>query len=256
MLGAIAGDIIGSTYEFKNYKVVRTELFNPRAHFTDDTVLTIAIGDSILNNKDFAKTLKDYGRKYPFAGYGPGFSLWLISGRLTPYKSFGNGSAMRVSPIGFAFDSEAQVLEMAKRSAEVTHNHPAGIMGAQAIAIAIFFARADWSKESIKKYIEEKFSYKLGKKFSKFSRFFNFSTTCQGTVPLAIVAFLESNNYEDAIRRALMFGGDSDTIACMTGGVAQAYYKDIPRYIIEKTRQLLPPEFLSIVDSFNQKYNL
>ncbi len=256
MLGAIAGDIVGSAYEFKIYRSIKTELFSRGAHFSDDTVLTIAVADCILNNKDFAKTLKQYGRKYPLAGYGAGFSLWLMSGTLKPYNSFGNGSAMRVSPVGFAFDSEEKVLDMAKRSAEVTHNHPEGIKGAQAIAIAIFLARKGRDKETIRKYIEEKFSYKLDKKFNKFQRFCNFSAACQATVPLAIIAFLDSINYEDAIRNALKFGGDSDTIACMAGGIAQAYYKDIPPHIVEKTRQLLPCDFLKIIDNFNQKYRL
>ncbi len=256
MLGAIAGDIIGSAYEFNPFPNAKSELFRRGANFTDDTDLTIAVADCILNNRDFAQTLKQYGRKYPLAGYGAGFSLWLMSGSLKPYNSFGNGSAMRVSPVGFAFDSEEDVLDVAKKSAEVTHNHPEGIKGAQAIAMAIFLARKYQDKEVIKKYTEEKFSYKLNNKFNILNRLCNFDSTCKGTVPLAITAFLESNSYEDTIGKALMFGGDTDTICALAGGIAQAYYKNIPDYIVEKTRQVLLQEFLEIIDNFSQRYRL
>ncbi len=254
MIGAIAGDIIGSVYEWNNVKYEDFELFKPHSRFTDDTVLTVAVADCILKGKDYALTLKEYGKKYPRAGYGERFNSWLNSDRMQPYNSFGNGSAMRVSPVGFAFNSLEEVLKEAKKSAEVTHNHPEGIKGAQVAAAAIFLAREDAGKEKIKEYITAYFGYNLEQTLQEIRPNYRFDVTCQGSVPQAITAFLESEDYEDAIRKAVSIGGDSDTIACITGGIAQAYYKIIPEYLIEKTRELLTPELLEIVDLFNDIY--
>jgi ADP-ribosylglycohydrolase len=253
MIGAIAGDIIGSAYEYCPVRSMDFELFTSRSKFTDDTVLTVAIADSILNKKDYALTVKEYGRRYPSAGYGKMFRSWLFSDRLEPYNSFGNGSAMRVSPIGFACNSIDKVLSEAKRSAEITHNHPEGIKGAQATAAAVFLARQGKDKPSIKTYIEDKFSYDLSRSLSDIKQTYDFDETCQGTVPQAIIAFLESNDYEDAIRKAVFLGGDSDTLACITGGIAQAYYKDIPDFIISNVRDRLPDDLLDVVCLFNDK---
>lgn len=254
MIGAIAGDIIGSAYEWHNIKSKEFELFSPRSKFTDDTVLTVAVADCILNNKDYAKTLKEYGRRYPHADYGGNFNNWLHSDDLGPYNSFGNGSAMRVSPVGFAFDTLEEVLSEAKRSAEVTHDHPEGIKGAQATAAAIFLARTCKDKKEIRDYIESTFKYDLSPALAEIRPGYRFDETCQGSVPQAIIAFLESENYEDAIRNAVSIGGDSDTIACITGGIAQAFYKTISYDIIKTVRSSLDIRLLNIVDLFRKRF--
>jgi ADP-ribosylglycohydrolase len=254
MIGAIAGDIIGSVYEFDNIRHTDFNLFGPQSMITDDTVLTVAIADSIVTGKSYAKSIKEYGRKYPDAGYGALFSYWLKLEASDPYNSFGNGSAMRVSPVGFAFSTLEQVLEEAKKSAEVTHNHSEGIKGAQAVAAAIFLAKNAESKINIKRFIEHNFSYDLNQDLDSIRQNNVFNETCQVTVPQAIIAFLESIDYEDAIRKAVSIGGDSDTIACITGGIAQAHYKIISKDIIVNVRRLLPPELLRVVDLFQEKF--
>ena len=256
MIGAIAGDIIGSAYEWHYTKSPDFELFTPQSTFTDDTVLTIAVADCILNGKDYAVTLKEYGRRYPDAGYGGMFLNWLSSDSLAPYNSFGNGSAMRVSPVGFAFPSLDMVLREAEKSAAVTHNHPEGIRGAQAIAASIFLARSGESKGRIRSYIEESFGYNLQQTINEIRPTYQFDETCQGSVPQSIIAFLESDNYEDAVRKAISLGGDSYTLACMTGGIAQAYYGKIPDYIAQKVREILNPEMLEVIDLFNDKHRV
>lgn len=254
MLGAIAGDIIGSVFEFDNIKRMDFDLFSAWSHFTDDTVLTVAVADSILHDRDFTQTIREYGLKYPDAGYGSMFQQWLESDSSAPYHSFGNGSAMRVSPVGFAYDTLEMVMEQARRSAEVTHDHPEGIKGAQATALAIFWARTGRDKSYIKEQIENLFGYDLSPTLDEIRPGYGFDETCPGSVPQAITAFLESNDYEDAIRKAISIGGDSDTIACIAGGIAQAYYKYIPEYIITEVRARLYPDLLAIIDEFTAKY--
>lgn len=252
MIGAIAGDIIGSVYERKNVKRTDFTLFTPRSRFTDDTVLTIAVADSIMNGKDYALTIKEYGRKYPNVGYGGIFYQWLFSDKMAPYNSFGNGSAMRVSPVGFAFHTLPDVLEEAKKSACITHNHPEGIKGAQATAAAVFLAGKGASKDELKEYIAETFGYNMEQTLDEIRPQYSFDVTCQGSVPQAIIAFLESDDYEDAVRKAISLGGDSDTMACIAGGIAQAYYKKIPEFIIVETRKRLDGRMLQILDQFNE----
>jgi ADP-ribosylglycohydrolase len=254
VIGAIAGDIIGSVYEHYDVKSTEFELFDPNSTFTDDTVLTVAVADCILHSKDYALTLREYGRRYPNRGYGGSFHHWLRSDTMGPYGSFGNGSAMRVSPVGFALETLEGVLAEAKKSAEVTHSHPEGIKGAQAVAAAIFLGRTGISREEIRDYIKWRFGYNLDRKLDEIRPGYSFDVTCQGSVPEAIIAFLESTDYEDAVRKAISLGGDSDTIACITGGIAQAYYKCMPDYIVREVRQRLAPELLDIVDEFNKKF--
>lgn len=254
MIGAIAGDIIGSVYEGFPIKTTEFELFTSNSRFTDDTVLTVAVADCILNGKDYAKTFKEYGRLYPNAGYGGMFRHWLRSDGLGPYNSFGNGSAMRVNPVGFAFDTLEKVLSEAKRSAEVTHNHPEGIKGAQAVAGAIFLARNHETKEEIKKYIESRFGYDLSQTLEEIRPNYSFDETCQGSVPQAIISFLESGSYEDAIRKAISLGGDSDTLACMTGGIAEAFYGGVPEHIENKVMEILDDRLREITLKFRKKY--
>lgn len=254
MIGAIAGDIIGSVYERHNLRRTDFPLFDPWCRFTDDTVLTIAIADTILTGASYLDKLKEYYRYYPHAGYGGHFRKWAASDSMDPYYSMGNGSAMRVSPVGFAFNTLEEVLEQAKRSAEVTHNHPEGIKGAQAVASAVFLARTGKNKMEIKAHIERTFDYNLGEPLDEIREYYRFDETCPGSVPQAITAFLESNDYEDAIRKAISIGGDSDTIACMAGGIAQAFYGGVPQPIVEKVRTLLDRRLNRVVSEFMNQY--
>jgi ADP-ribosylglycohydrolase len=256
MLGAIAGDIIGSVYEANPIKSTEFPLFSRYSTFTDDTVLTVAVAHSILKKVDYAISLKKFGQKYPNAGYGGFFYNWLFSPEGKPYGSFGNGSAMRVSPIGFAFSSVEDVLDEAKKSAITTHNHHEGIKGAQATALAIFLARRGEDKERIKEEIKKRFSYNLDRTLDEIRPGYYFNVTCQGSVPESIIAFLEAEDFEDAVRKAISLGGDSDTMACIAGGIAQAFYKEIPEEIISNVRERLPEEFLLIIDRFDDKYGL
>jgi ADP-ribosyl-[dinitrogen reductase] hydrolase len=254
MIGAIAGDVIGSIFEHYAIKSTQFPLFSSYSRFTDDTVLTVAIADSILRKIDYAASLKTFGQKYPNVGYGGSFFRWICAGDSKPYNSWGNGSAMRVSPVGFAFSSVKDVLHEAKESAKVTHNHPEGIKGAQATALAVFLARSGKSKATIKQEIRDRFAYNLNRTLDEIRPDYGFDVSCQGSVPEAIIAFLEAKNFEDAIRNAISLGGDSDTIACIAGGIAQAYYQDIPIKIVSNVRKRLPEEFLFIIDEFNAKY--
>jgi len=256
MLGAIAGDVIGSVFERYPTKSTEFPLFSPVSTFTDDTVLTVAIAFSILKKTDYTQSLKMFGQKYPNAGYGGFFYRWMFSPDSSPYNSWGNGSAMRVSPVGFAFSSLEEVLNEAGKSAEVTHNHPEGIKGAQATALAIYLARTGEGREGIRKEISSRFGYDLNRSVDEIRKTYRFDVSCQGSVPEAIISFLESENFEDAIRKAISLGGDSDTLACMAGGIAQAYYKKMPQEIVSDVRGRLPDEFLPIIDEFNETYGL
>ncbi|MBN2591696.1 MAG: ADP-ribosylglycohydrolase family protein [Sedimentisphaerales bacterium] len=254
MLGAIAGDIIGSVRENIRIKRKDFELFPKICFYTDDTVLTIAVADAILNNKDYGETIKKYARKHPLRGYGPKFSLWMMSPVSKPYNSLGNGSAMRVSPVGHAFNDEDSVLEQAKKSAECTHNHPEGIKGAQAVALAIFLARMGSDKDEIRKQISERFDYDLNRSIDEIRPQYKNDITCPGSVPEAIIAFLDSTDFEDAIRNAVSLGGDADTQAAIAGSIAESFYKGIPEHIFEKTWKKIPESFRKIIVSFSERY--
>ena len=255
MLGAIAGDIIGSIYEQRPIKTKDFPLFDARCRFTDDTVLTVAVAEALLSGRPFRQALLEFGRRHPGAGYGGSFIRWLQSDYSRPYNSWGNGSAMRVSPIGFAFDAEAEVLEQAGRSAEVSHNHPEGIKGARAVALSIFLARTGRSKEQIRERIEELFDYNLTRSLESIRPGYSFDVSCQGTVPEAIIAFLEADSYEDAVRNAVSLGGDSDTQACITGGIAEAFYGGIPETIEQEALSRLTPDLLQVVQDFRRTYS-
>jgi ADP-ribosylglycohydrolase len=255
IIGAVIGDVIGSVFEWNNIKTTDFNLFNLKCDYTDDTVLTIAVTDCILNKKDFAKTIWEYGRTYRGRGYGGSFRKWLQEDNLKPYGSFGNGSAMRASAVGFAYNDIDTVLEVAKQTAEVTHNHPEGIKGAQATATAIFLARQGKTKQEIKDYITKTFNYNLDFTLDEIRPTYKFDVTCQDSVPQAIVAFLESSDFESAIRLAISIGGDSDTIACITGGIASAYYKEIPTEIIDFVVDKLPSEYIEIMNKFDEQYD-
>lgn len=254
IFGAIAGDVIGSTYEFKNEKSVDINIFVEESKFTDDTVLTIAVADAILNNKDFGKTIWEYGNKYIDRGYGGRFLEWLGSEKPEPYNSWANGSAMRVSPVGWAYSTLHETLEMAKKSAEVTHNHPGGIRGAQAIASAIYLARNGFSKKAIKDYISQTFEYDLNFKLDDIREEYKFHVSCKYSVPQAIVAFLESTDFESAIRLAISIGGDSDTISAMTSSISVAFYNQISDDIYNFVKSRLPQDFIDIIEQFNERF--
>jgi len=255
MLGAIAGDIIGSAFEWNNIKTTDFPLFSDRSHFTDDTVMTVAVADCLMNKKDYFSTFKENGQKYPDAGYGDNFRQWLFSRQTEPNNSYGNGSAMRVSPIGFFFDDLDLVLVEAAKCTNITHDHPEARKGAQAVAGAIFLALTGKTKREIKDYIEKNFGYNLNRRLDDIRPDYKFDDSCQGSVPEAIISFLESENFEDAIRKAVSLGGDSDTIACITGGIAEAFYEGVPSDIMEKTKILLPLEFTQVIDKFYDYIN-
>ena len=254
MIGAIAGDIIGSLYEGFPIKTKDFPLFSPSSTFTDDTVLTTAVAEAILTGRSYSSCLREIGRQYPHAGYGGSFMGWLLSDTPRPYNSWGNGSAMRVSPIGFAFNSKDEVIEQARMTAEITHNHPEGIKGAQATALAVFLARQGADKDEIRTQIKDRFSYNLDRTVEEIRGVYSFDVSCQGTVPEAIISFLDSDSYEDTIRNAVSLGGDSDTLACIAGGIAEAYYGPIPEDIYKKVKEILPEDFMDIVNNFYKKY--
>ena len=254
MIGAIAGDIIGSVYEHNHIKTKDFPLFNPGCTFTDDTVLTVAVADAILRGRSYLESIREIGRRYPYAGYGGSFIRWLHSDDPHPYTSWGNGSAMRVSPVGFAYTTVEHVLREAACTAEISHNHPEGIKGAQATALAIFLARTGGSKEQIRWEIKRQFGYNLDRTIESIRPKYSFDISCQGTVPEAIISFLDSDSFEDAIRNAISLGGDSDTLACITGGIAEAFYGSVPSEISGKVRQYLCSDLMEIIDSFCRKY--
>jgi ADP-ribosylglycohydrolase len=250
MLGAIAGDIIGSRYEHHNIRTKEFPLFDGRCRFTDDTVHTVALAESLLSGRSFALLLKEYSRAYPAAGYGSSFQAWASGPSLAPYGSFGNGSAMRVSPVGWYFGDLETVLAEARKSAEVTHNHPEGVKGAQAVAAAIYLGRQKADKAFIRRYLEKQFAYDLARRLDAIRPTYRFDVSCQGSVPEAIIAFLESTDFEDAVRNAVSLGGDSDTLACISGSIAEAYYGGVPAAIAEKVWSCLDDRLAGVVRRF------
>jgi ADP-ribosylglycohydrolase len=250
MLGAIIGDIIGSVYEFHPTKNLDFPLFSHHSTFTDDTVLTVATAKWLLDGGVYSRLLKDFTLRYPRRGYGSKFFQWANSGNIEPYNSFGNGSAMRVSPVGFSASTEKEILQLAETSAAVTHNHPEGIKGAQSVALVIFLARQGKSKSEIKAMLQNKFGYELNSSYVEIQASYRFDETCQGSVPQAIVAFLTANSFEDTIRRAVALGGDADTQACIAGGMAEAFFGEIPGELKKEAAKRLPLEFIELIDRF------
>lgn len=256
MIGAIAGDIVGSVYEGRPIKTKDFPLFQSGSDFTDDTVLSVAVADVLLGNGSYAELYKRYFQRYPNRGFGASFYHWARSVQNTPYNSFGNGSAMRISPVGWARDSLEEVLEEAHRSASVTHNHPEGIKGAQATAAAVFLARSGEGRQEIKKYIEATFGYDLHRSLETIRPDYHFDVTCQGSVPESILCFLVSDDYEDAIRNAVSLGGDSDTMACIAGGIAEAFYGGVPESIRTETWRRLDPALRKTARAFIERFGL
>jgi len=254
MIGAIAGDIIGSVYEHNSIKTKDFPLFNPYSRFTGDSVLTVAVAYSILSSTSYKDAIKDIGRRYPDAGYGGTFIKWLLAEDSGPYNSWGNGSAMRVTPVGFAFNNEDEVLKQARLTAEITHNHPEGIKGAEATALAVYLARTGSNKDEIRTQIIGRFKYNLDRTVEEIRKVYSFDISCRGTVPEAIISFLDSDSYEDAIRNAVSLGGDSDTLACITGGIAEAHYGEVPHEIYNKVEETLPSELMFIIKEFYNRF--
>lgn len=272
MLGAIIGDIVGSVYEFDNIKTTDFPFFSRRSTYTDDSIMTVAVAewlltDSELTHDKLEEVMLKYAKSFPFptGGYGGSFSMWLFrpqcltnyktgekATKRVPYNSWGNGSAMRVSAVGWMFDTLEETERVAALSASITHDHPEGIKGAQATAAAIFLARTGKSKQEIKEYIEQRFGYDIGTHSDEIRKVYGWEDSCQGTVPPAIRAFLDSTDFESAIRIAVSLGGDSDTLACITGGIAEAYYGEIPREIFQAAIDRLPESFLRMLEMFEQ----
>lgn len=262
MLGAIIGDMVGSVYEFNNIKTTDFPLFTEESNYTDDTVMTMAVADFLMTPPEHQESLEDmilhYAQAYPcpMGGYGGKFRMWLFypealapyDGTRKPYNSWGNGSAMRTSFVGWGRHTMEEVEACAKACAEITHNHPEGIKGAQATSVAILLARQGMTKDQIRTTIEQRYGYDLHRTCDEIRPTYGFDESCQGTVPEAIVAFLESTDFESAIRLAVSLGGDSDTLTCITGSIAEAYYRDIPEWIKEETMKRLPDEFKKLLE--------
>ena len=270
MLGAIIGDIIGSVYEVETVKTTDFPLFSRFSHFTDDTVLTLAVADAVLHRDHdpnrwcdsrkgrrlYAGKIRYYARQYPNAGYGQMFWDWVQTDSLRGYRSYGNGAAMRVSPIGLAVEGIENVLYEAKLSASVTHSHREGIKGAQAIASVVYLARKGATKPEIKTYLEKQFKYDLSRRLDDIRPSYVFNSAAKESVPPAIITFLESDDYEDAVRKAVSLGGDSDTIASMAGAIAYAFYKYIPDDIIKRAQLILDAGLRAILREFMEAYPL
>ncbi|MBQ9473946.1 MAG: ADP-ribosylglycohydrolase family protein [Bacteroidales bacterium] len=248
MIGSIIGDMVGSRFEFNNHRSTDFDFFHPDCTYTDDTVMTIAVADAILGGRPFGEVLHEYGRKYSGRGYGSRFFNWLISTNPKPYDSFGNGSAMRVSPCALLSNGNRErALTLAASSAVCTHNHPEGIKGALATVDCILMAADRCPKEAIRSHVVSLYGYDMDFTIDALRPGYRFNETCQGSVPQAIEAFLESHDFESAIRIAVSLGGDSDTIACIAGGMAEAYY-GVPEEMKAAAMALLPQELRSVVE--------
>ena len=254
MLGAIVGDVIGSVHEGAGTKTKDFPLFVADSTFTDDTVLTAAVAEKLLRGGDYVDLFHRYFDAYPTAGFGGTFLRWAGNRRRDPYNSWGNGSAMRVSPVGLAFDTLDEVMRHAEESAAVTHNHPEGVKGAQATAAAVFLARTGTSKDEIKSHVEGTFGYDLGARLDDIRPGYRFDVSCQGSVPQALIAFLESSDYEDAVRNAISLGGDADTMAAVAGAVAEAYYGGVPDAIAVPALERLDVPLRATVAEFTQTF--
>lgn len=272
MLGAIIGDMVGSIYEFDNIKTTSFPLFSERSTYTDDSIMTVAVAEWLLSDNDrshesLEEIIVRYAHEYPcpMGGYGGGFAQWLfrperlvdyntgeIAGKRVPYNSWGNGSAMRASAVGWKFRTLEETEKVAAISASITHDHPEGIKGAQATAAAIFLARTGKTKQEIKDYIEQRFGYDLDTHTDEIRKVYGWEDSCQGTVPPAIRAFLDSTDFESAVRIAVSLGGDSDTLACITGGIAEAFYGVIPSEIVKVATEMIPAGFLYVLEVFEQ----
>ncbi len=260
MIGAIIGDIAGSRFEWENHRSKDFNLFDDYCHPTDDSIMSLAVAKAILESEkekddlsaNAISCMQELGRIYDNAGYGGRFIKWIWSDNPEPYNSFGNGAAMRVGPCGFAATSIEEAKELSAAVTRISHNHPQGMKGAEAIAAAIFLARSGKDKGEIKKYLEENY-YGVNFKIDDIRKTYKFDVSCQGSVPVALEAFFEAANFEDAIRTAISVGGDSDTIACMAGAVAEAYF-GVPEEIIDHCADYLDRREMEILYHFEKRF--
>lgn len=253
MLGAIAGDVIGSIYERQRTKAKDFPLFSPSSRFTDDSVLTCAVADRLLHGGDYVQAFHEWFHAYPNAGYGGTFIRWALLRQDQPYGSWGNGSAMRVSPVGWLTASLDEAVAEARASAEVTHNHPEGIRGAQAVAACIHLARTGHDKQAIRSHVEREFAYRLDERLDDIRHAYRFDVSCQGSVPQSIIAFLESEDWEDSVRNAVSLGGDADTMAAIAGSIAEAFYGGVPEAIATEVIGRLDDPLKRIVAVFRDR---
>lgn len=254
MLGAIVGDFVGSIYEYRGIKHKDFPLLQPECTVTDDSLLTVAVAEWLMYGIDLVTRFHDLVAAYPAAGWGAMFHDWAAAARRTPYQSFGNGAAMRVGPVGWAFATLDETLAAAAEAAAVTHNHPEGIKGAQATAAAMYLARATGDKAVIRREVARRFEYDLNRTVASIRPTYEFNETCQGTVPEALVAFLDATDFEDALRNAVSLGGDADTLACIAGGVAHAYYGRVPEHLAAPALASLPEPLRPAWDEFRRMY--
>jgi len=256
VLGAIVGDIVGSRFEHLQMKSKDFPLFARGCKFTDDTVLNVAVANALLTDKNYAKSLKAFTWRRPFRGYGNMHSKWVFYCQKQPFNSFGNGSAMRVSPVAYAANTLEEVQVLARESAECTHNHPEGIRGAQAIASCILLARQNATKEQIRDLVRRDFGYDLVLSLDQIRPSYRFDSTCPGSVPQAIQSILESTDFEDAVRNAISLGGDADTLAALAGSIAEPFYGGVPKEIISEAIKLLPRSYCKIISTFYTRYGV
>ena len=254
LMGAIAGDVIGSAYEASGEKRGDVALITPYSKFTDDTVMTCAVAEGILLERPFAQSMRRWGRRYPMRGYGQSFERWLQDDAAEPYGSYGNGGAMRASAIGLCCPTLEDVMAMAAGSAECTHNHPEGIKGAQATALAVWLARNKTTKGDIKKEIKSRIGYELSRPLATIRPEYKWSAAAQDSVPEAIQCFLEAENYEETLRNVLSLGGDADTMGAIAGGIAAAYWDGVPLEIVTQVEPLLPVNIVETVNHFSARY--
>ncbi|EMI46607.1 ADP-ribosylglycohydrolase family protein [Rhodopirellula sp. SWK7] len=256
MIGAIVGDVIGSYYEHFPTKYADFELYSKHSFFTDDTVLTVAVADWLLHGSDLHNYFHDYVDRYPGAGYGGTFLNWARCRDTEPYGSWGNGSAMRVSPVAYARDTLPEVLSLAEETAAVSHNHPDGILGAAAVAGCVFVARTGGSKDDIRRFVDAEIGYDLSRNLDSIRPFYTFDVSCAGSVPEAITAFLELTSVEHAIRLAVSLGGDSDTMACIAGAIAEPFYGGVSEDLWTPARDRLDPHLIETVDAFRRRFGM
>ena len=256
MKGAILGDIVGSVHEHNPTKRADFPLITKRSTFTDDTVLTVATAQALLSDGDFAAAYREFGRRFPHAGYGGQFRRWIHLDGAGPYQSYGNGSAMRVSPVGWAASTEVECLALARSAAAVTHDHKHGIAGAQAVALAVFLLRHGADKVTVRRELSSRFGYDLGRTVQQIRPTYKFDVTCQGSLPEAIIAFLESDSVESAIRLAISLGGDADTQAAIAGALAEAAYGGVPASLWARARSRLPDTLRTAIRTFVTRYGV
>jgi ADP-ribosylglycohydrolase len=257
MLGAIIGDVIGSPYEQHNVKSTQFPLFDAGAHCTDDSILTVATADALMSDGDYRRAYQEYFHRHPNAGYGANFVVWANRRQSQPYNSWGNGSAMRAGPIGWARDTLNDVLDEAERSTIITHDHPEGVLGAQAVAASVFLARSGETLQKIREFIHKGCGYPLNRTLDEIRPTYEFDPSCRGTVPVALQAVLESYNFESAIRLAVSVGGDSDTIACIAGAIAHALYGGVPAHLLDPVIDIyLDPKLAKTSLAFCERFHV